>query len=312
MTFFHADFGKEFPSRNLWRGPSRNCPSPSSVLCPLLYRTEHLSRGRKGQKYAEKRGELIPKLIQKCKCKFGGCQCGATWELTPAKNCFGRNCKSVGVSVSLGEINQKNPRVHKIFVRNAGAGNGRANFVGASKNAFFLQEKQMSIKFLLLEGKGILGFGGGECRFYFYGREDFSELIQKQKRCVQVFLLQGYTEIKETWTCLMRRKQLALQSPRPPTEVPNARHWKQPKNSRQGCRVGHGKAAEKQLAKQPKHPKNRCFDCFSAVFRVFRLFFRLFFGCFTVTHSAPFSAVFRLFSMSGIWHLCRWPRRLQN
>ena len=56
LTFFHADFGKEFPSRNLWRGPSRNCPSPSSALCLLLYRTEHFSRGRKGQIYAEKRG----------------------------------------------------------------------------------------------------------------------------------------------------------------------------------------------------------------------------------------------------------------
>ena len=34
----------------------------------------------------------------------------------------------------------------------------------------------MSIKFLLLGGgEGILGFGGGECQFYFYGREDFSE-----------------------------------------------------------------------------------------------------------------------------------------
>ena len=33
----------------------------------------------------------------------------------------------------------------------------------------------MSIEFLVLGGGGILGFfGGGECRFYFYGREDFS------------------------------------------------------------------------------------------------------------------------------------------
>ena len=31
--------------------------------------------------------------------------------------------------------------------------------------------KTMSVKFLLLGG----GLGGGECRFYFYGREDFSE-----------------------------------------------------------------------------------------------------------------------------------------
>ena len=32
----------------------------------------------------------------------------------------------------------------------------------------------MSIKFLVLGGGGILGFGGGgEYRFYFYGRADF-------------------------------------------------------------------------------------------------------------------------------------------
>ena len=67
----------------------------------------------------------------------------------------------------------------------------------------------------------------------------------------------------------------------------------------------------KTAEKQPKHLKNSRKAVKTAVFRVFQLFFQLFFGCFTVTHSAPFSAVFRLFSMSGIWHLCRWPRRLQ-
>ena len=55
LTFFHADFGKECPSRTLWRDPSRNCPSPSSVMCPLLYRTEHFSRAKKG--VASKRGK---------------------------------------------------------------------------------------------------------------------------------------------------------------------------------------------------------------------------------------------------------------
>ena len=30
--------------------PPCNCPSPSSVLCPLLYRTEHFSRGQEGAK----------------------------------------------------------------------------------------------------------------------------------------------------------------------------------------------------------------------------------------------------------------------
>ena len=48
------------------------------------------------------------------------------------------------------------------------------------KNAFFLQEKPVSIKFLVLGGGGgIWGFFGGGgppgCRFYFYGREDFSD-----------------------------------------------------------------------------------------------------------------------------------------
>ena len=56
LTFFYADFGKEFPSRTFWRGPSRDCPSPSSVMCPFLYRTEHFSRGKKWRKGAEQRG----------------------------------------------------------------------------------------------------------------------------------------------------------------------------------------------------------------------------------------------------------------
>ena len=34
----------------------------------------------------------------------------------------------------------------------------------------------MSIKFLVLGGGGYFGFGGGKCRFYFYGRGDFSDL----------------------------------------------------------------------------------------------------------------------------------------
>ena len=56
LTFFHADFGKELPSRTLWRDPSRNCPSPSSALCPLLYRTEHFSREKKKAKVCREEG----------------------------------------------------------------------------------------------------------------------------------------------------------------------------------------------------------------------------------------------------------------
>ena len=53
--FFTQISGRN-PSRTLWRGPSRSRPSPSSALCPLLYRTEHFSRGRKGRKGAQRRG----------------------------------------------------------------------------------------------------------------------------------------------------------------------------------------------------------------------------------------------------------------
>ena len=38
----------------------------------------------------------------------------------------------------------------------------------------------MPTKFLVLGGGGIWGFflgGGGESRFYFYGREDFSDFL---------------------------------------------------------------------------------------------------------------------------------------
>ena len=51
---FHADFGKEFPSRTLWRGPSQSRPSPCSALCPLLYRTEHFSREKRAKRCREK------------------------------------------------------------------------------------------------------------------------------------------------------------------------------------------------------------------------------------------------------------------
>ena len=81
---------------------------------------------------------------------------------------------------TLGNFDQKDPRVSKNFVRNSGAGNGCVNFMEAWKNAFFLQEKPMSIKFLVLGGGGIFwvfGGGGGKCRFYFYGRGDFSEIF---------------------------------------------------------------------------------------------------------------------------------------
>ena len=61
-----------------------------------------------------------------------------------------------------------------MFVRNSGAGNGCANFMDAWKKSVRSEGKTMSIKFLVLGGGGFwVSGGGGKCRFYFYGREDF-------------------------------------------------------------------------------------------------------------------------------------------
>ena len=64
----------------------------------------------------------------------------------------------------------------KFSARNSGAGNGRANFMGAWIFWLFLQENPHTHKILLLGG--ILGFfrrGGWKCQFYFYERGDFSD-----------------------------------------------------------------------------------------------------------------------------------------
>ena len=82
---------------------------------------------------------------------------------------------------------QKNPfSVRKMFVRNSGAGNGCVNFMNAWKNAFFLQEKPLSIKFPRLGG-GYFGFwGGGSAAFIFMGA-DFSERSSFEWKNTHVF-----------------------------------------------------------------------------------------------------------------------------
>ena len=66
---------------------------------------------------------------------------------------------------------QKNPRVRKMFVRNSGAGNGRANFMGAWKNAFFLQEKTHGRK--IPPFRVFFWRGGGSADFSFMGARIF-------------------------------------------------------------------------------------------------------------------------------------------
>ena len=73
---------------------------------------------------------------------------------------------------------KKKPRVREIRVRNSGAGNGCANFMDTWKKCLLSAGKPMSITFLVLGEGGVFwvwGGGGGKCRFYFYGRSDFSD-----------------------------------------------------------------------------------------------------------------------------------------
>ena len=75
----------------------------------------------------------------------------------------------------------------KFSVRNSGAGNGCANFMGTSKKGVLSARKSHVHKIPRLGGGGVFwGLGGGECRFYFYGREDFFENNQIQSKGAQI------------------------------------------------------------------------------------------------------------------------------
>ena len=52
----------------------------------------------------------------------------------------------------------------------------------------FCRKTSMPKKFLVLGGCFGFFFGGGKCRFYFYGREDFSDLRVPQRESLCFFL----------------------------------------------------------------------------------------------------------------------------
>ena len=56
LAFFHADFGKEFPSRTLWEVHPESA-ALQDLCCAFSLRAEHFSSGRTGWKGAQKRGE---------------------------------------------------------------------------------------------------------------------------------------------------------------------------------------------------------------------------------------------------------------
>ena len=80
----------------------------------------------------------------------------------------------------------------------------------------------MSIKFLVLGGGGgILGFGGGKCRFYFYGCEDFlrfgrerTTLNPKARKSVPVFwprffpCTPGLFPVAQDFLCIIPTEQV--------------------------------------------------------------------------------------------------------
>ena len=72
----------------------------------------------------------------------------------------------------------------KFSARDSGAGNGRRQFYGRLEKCVLSAGKTHAHKIPRFRGGGILGFGGGgeECRFYFYGREDFSDIKQSTKQ----------------------------------------------------------------------------------------------------------------------------------
>ena len=75
---------------------------------------------------------------------------------------------------------QKNPRVHKISVRNSGAGNGCANFMGTWKNCVLSAGKPMSIKFLVLGGVFWVFWGGEVPILFLWARGFFWHLLRNK------------------------------------------------------------------------------------------------------------------------------------
>ena len=80
---------------------------------------------------------------------------------------------------------QKNPRVRKIFVRNSGAGNGCANFMGAWQKCALSAGKARVHKIPSFRGgaRCILGLGGGSADFIFMGARIFLKSDGAPFRC---------------------------------------------------------------------------------------------------------------------------------
>ena len=71
----------------------------------------------------------------------------------------------------------------KTFALNSGARNGCANFMGTWNFCFLSAEENLHAHEIPCFRGGVFWvLGAGECRFYFSGRGDFSELIIRRRR----------------------------------------------------------------------------------------------------------------------------------
>ena len=161
-------------------------------------------RGLKPQIFRENRGEILPGKLGLFGANWRHFRAGRglfgadrdQFLCTPQPRGKSRNCPERALFGPIGPFRAKPPFAKppfgfprkilvsvKMFARNSGTGNGRANFMGAWKKAFFLQENLHAHKIPRFRGGGVGGFRGGgvKCRFYFYGREDFSEHLVVQK-----------------------------------------------------------------------------------------------------------------------------------
>ena len=86
LSCVHADFGKEFPSPTLQRGPCSNCPSLSKLCAvPLALQNRALFEGeREGRKGAEGQKKKKVKTSQASSVNTGWtneCDLAGNWQL---------------------------------------------------------------------------------------------------------------------------------------------------------------------------------------------------------------------------------------
>ena len=147
---------------------------------PLRHLHESNPRSSKSWNFEDLGVEIVVGFGWQMFCQFPQVTKNFTAFLTASKEichldfalgAFSRNRHSLVVVVECVLTRKKTLVSVTFFARNtSGAGNGCANFMGVWKNAFFLHENLMPIKFLVLGGGGVFWvLRGGSADFIFMG-----------------------------------------------------------------------------------------------------------------------------------------------